>query len=171
MRPSGTGSRSLRDVSSGPAPSSSATRRKAPCWRHRPPRCTVRRVGSSRISDSSEASAEIIDKVSSYYASRLREHGPTPAGVDWSSEQSQRQRFDQLLKLLEHSGAESPSILDYGCGYGALAEFLIDRSSGFSYQGFDVAEDMIRAARDRVSDGRCRFTAQARELEPASYTV
>ena len=30
---------------------------------------------------------------------------------------------------------------------------------------------MIRAARDRVSDGRCRFTAQARELEPASYTV
>jgi SAM-dependent methyltransferase len=107
--------------------------------------------------------------VSDYYARRLDEHGPTPAGVDWSSEQSQQLRFAQLLKLIDWQG--SPALLDYGCGYGALAQQLIGDGLEFSYTGFDVAETMVEAARELVDDRRCRFTADVRDLGEADYTL
>jgi SAM-dependent methyltransferase len=68
-------------------------------------------------------------------------------------------------------GSVPASILDYGCGYGALARFLIERDMDFSYTGFDAAEEMILAARSLTSDRRCGFTANDAELDVASYTL
>jgi SAM-dependent methyltransferase len=107
--------------------------------------------------------------VSDYYTTRLEQHGATPAGVDWSSEESQRVRFAELLKLVDWDGA--PSLIDYGCGYGALAQQLGREVQHFSYTGFDLAESMIEAARSLVDDPRCRFTADERELASADYAL
>jgi len=112
---------------------------------------------------------EILGSVSNYYAARLEQHGATPAGVDWSSEESQRLRFAELLKLIDWGGA--PSLIDYGCGYGALAQQLVRDASSFSYTGFDLAEPMIDAARSLVDDPRCRFTANQRELPRVDYAL
>ena len=43
----------------------------------------------------------ILQTVGQYYAERLREFGPTPRGVDWSSAESQALRFRQLITLVE----------------------------------------------------------------------
>jgi hypothetical protein len=85
---------------------------------------------------------EILDEVGAYYASKLAAHGSTPRGVDWNSPESQRLRFQQLLKICD------------------------ERS------GFDIAEPMVAAARARHSGrADCRFVANEDLLEVADYTV
>ena len=64
----------------------------------------------------------ILDDVAHYYGTRLRDHGPNPQGVDWNSAESQILRFEQILKVCDFSTALS--INDYGCGYGALVDYL-----------------------------------------------
>jgi SAM-dependent methyltransferase len=112
-------------------------------------------------------SSDIEERVGAYYAGKLREHGATHRGVDWNSEESQRLRFEQLLRVADRT--QPFSINDWGCGYGALAEHLDAEGATFTYTGYDIAEAMVEAARARVP--RHRFTAVAEELPVADYTV
>lgn len=116
-------------------------------------------------------SPEIIRRTADYYTGKLRQHGCTARGVDWNSEECQRLRFDQLLRLFEVEDREF-TLNDYGCGYGALVEHLAQRGLTPAYHGLDVSEAMIRRARQRWA-GRphCRFTTRFDDLETASYTV
>jgi SAM-dependent methyltransferase len=113
--------------------------------------------------------ASLLQSVSVYYGDKLEEFGPTARGVDWNSEESQRLRFAQLLRIAD--GAESFSINDFGCGYGALLDVLQERSLAAEYAGYDVCPTMIAAARQRHADARrARFTDRS-DLVPADYTV
>jgi SAM-dependent methyltransferase len=105
-----------------------------------------------------------------YYAEKLTAHGNTPRGVDWNSDESQQLRFSQLLRVVENDGL-AHTILDYGCGYGALAERLIAAGGAFRYVGFDVCTPMVEAARAAYADPRCAFTDRESELRQADYTV
>lgn len=105
--------------------------------------------------------------VERYYSARLAEHGPSPAGVDWNSAESQRLRFRELLRVC---GAEAcGSLLDYGCGYGALAAFLDERGHACDYVGFDLSESMVAKARTLNPDRR--FTTDPDSLAPASWVI
>jgi SAM-dependent methyltransferase len=78
-------------------------------------------------------------------------------------------RFAQLQRVLDW---RTPiSIVDYGCGYGAMAMHLIESGSDFTYTGFDAAEEMIYEARCLIDDPRCMFTSRAADLRPADYTL
>jgi SAM-dependent methyltransferase len=110
------------------------------------------------------------DRARAYYESRLREHGVSPRGVDWNSGESQELRFRQLAKVLE--GDRSGSVLDYGCGYGALALYLRSVGHCGGYCGFDVSPAMIAAARQvTISLDDCTFTTRRESLEPADYVL
>jgi SAM-dependent methyltransferase len=100
--------------------------------------------------------------VERYYTDKLREHGPTHRGVDWSTAESQTTRFAQLLSVVSSGGI----VLDYGCGYGALVEHLPDPSD---YVGYDISEEMISAARARYPGAR--FTSSEADLKPVDYVV
>jgi SAM-dependent methyltransferase len=105
-----------------------------------------------------------------YYAPRLAEHGASAPGVDWSSRESQALRFRQLLRVREDG--EPCSLLDFGCGYGALAHLLVVQDDRVDYRGFDVSRRMIDLARAHNPDrARCRFSDSPAELEPADYVV
>jgi len=111
----------------------------------------------------------IKDKVGRYYSGRLQEHGASARGVDWNSEDSQVLRFVQLARVLPMG--ERFSIVDYGCGYGALVNFLEASGADFDYQGFDISSNMVEQARlDHGRDGR-RFATNEAELEPADFAV
>jgi SAM-dependent methyltransferase len=88
-------------------------------------------------------------KVRDYYSGTLKRHGPTPLGVDWPNVLSQYLRFVQLVKLCDFE--RSFSLNDFGCGYGALLEFLAMRHAGtaVTYRGIDISPTMIAAARTR----------------------
>jgi SAM-dependent methyltransferase len=63
-------------------------------------------------------------------------------------------------------------LIDYGCGYGALAQQLSAAGSDFSYTGFDLAETMVEQARALLADDpRCRFTAELGALSSADYAL
>jgi SAM-dependent methyltransferase len=92
---------------------------------------------------------DLLGDIALYYEDRLRQFGATAAGVDWKDEASQTLRFDQLLKLVADPAA---SVIDFGCGAGALLGHM--RRMGFSgaYRGLDISTDMIGAASSRYAD-------------------
>lgn len=89
----------------------------------------------------------LLSDVATYYSNKLAEHGDTPRGADWNSEESQNLRFEQLCKIITKPDAFS--LNDLGCGYGALFDFLANKYQTFSYLGVDVSEEMIQAAKKR----------------------
>lgn len=115
-------------------------------------------------------SDEIVARVARYYTRRIEEYGPTHAGVDWNSAESQLVRFQQLLRLCQ--GAEHFSLNDYGCGYGALVDLLLREHRDFTYVGYDVSPVMIEHARNRHPGvASALFTADDADLHLADYTV
>lgn len=113
---------------------------------------------------------KILTQVKAYYGDKLHLHGATHLGVDWNSVQSQTLRFDQLLKVI---GSERAcSVIDYGCGYGAMAPYI--RSLGYTgkYVGFDISEAMIEEARKQQSKiSQCFFVTDRDSLHVADYTI
>jgi SAM-dependent methyltransferase len=114
---------------------------------------------------------KIIDYVSQYYTEKIDTHGPTPQGVDWNGSESQELRFEQLLKICLTS--DSPyTIIDYGCGYGALFEFLRQRQNHFRYIGYDCSERMIENARRlHHNAAQCNFVSGSSCTTTADYSV
>lgn len=113
-----------------------------------------------------ESFEPIIDKVGRYYTSRIQEFGASARGVDWNSEESQDLRFRQLARVLSRT---SLTLLDYGCGYGALVDFLEREDFDFDYQGFDISAEMVERAKHEHA-GR-RFTTSRAELQEADYVM
>jgi SAM-dependent methyltransferase len=113
---------------------------------------------------------EILDKVRDFFTSTVTTHGATHRGVDWNSIESQHLRFRELLRVCPN---DAFSIIDYGCGYGALAQYLQDRGVNCVYQGFDVSDAMIAHAHDIFGpDSEARsFTSDIGALRQADYTV
>lgn len=112
----------------------------------------------------------ILQQVGDYYTQKIHTHGPVHQGVDWNSTESQILRFRQLMKL--HNIDQSFSINDYGCGYGALAEYLFESGFEFHYAGFDISEPMLNHARKLLVDKpNCIFVNDPVLLAPADYTV
>jgi SAM-dependent methyltransferase len=109
---------------------------------------------------------ELVRRSAAYYTEKFMTHGPSPAGVDWNSHESQELRFRQLLRVAEQ--ATEFALLDYGCGFGALAEQL-DRMAEVDYVGYDVSEAMIDYA--RTQNPELRFVSDRSELTPVDYVV
>ena len=110
-----------------------------------------------------------LDHVRSYFDKRIQEHGASPRGADWNSETSQNLRFDQLLRVVE---ARSFSLLDYGCGYGALADYLMTKGFDVDYYGYDILESAIETACQVHADKPHRtFFTNKSELPICDYTV
>jgi SAM-dependent methyltransferase len=110
-----------------------------------------------------------LEHVKSYFDKRIQEHGASPRGSDWNSETSQNARFDQLLKVVE---VQSFSLLDYGCGYGALADYLVVRGFKVDYYGYDILESAIETARQaHASKPQRAFFTDKAQLPICDYTV
>ena len=111
----------------------------------------------------------ILRDVAAYYTDRLRRFGRVPAGVDWRDAASQALRFDQLLHVVREPDG---SLVDLGCGYGALLPHM--RAHGFQgfYHGVDIAPEMVSAATEQhVGDPRAAFELGAAPALPADYAV
>jgi SAM-dependent methyltransferase len=115
-------------------------------------------------------SKEILNQVDQYYSEKIIKHGATPRGVDWNGEESQAIRFDQLLKVTEDQGQEF-SILDYGCGYGALVDFLKSKSiNNVKYTGFDISREMILTAKNKFG-GSYEFIDELKQDRMFDFAV
>jgi hypothetical protein len=111
-----------------------------------------------------------IGKVKDYFNKRIQEFGASPRGADWNSDSAQNIRFEQLLKVVE--GTDPVSLLDYGCGWGAMADYLKKKGLIVNYYGYDILENaIVRARQVYARMPSCVFTTTEEDLPICDYVV
>ncbi|MGF1533741.1 MAG: methyltransferase [Bernardetiaceae bacterium] len=115
---------------------------------------------------------QIIRSVADYYTEKLAEHGPTPRGVDWNSADSQELRFRQLLQVISDA-TSTTSILDYGCGFGAMFSFIEQHlSKNIRFFGYDISKNMIQQAEKLYGDRtNAIWLSELKNQEKMDYLV
>ena len=123
------------------------------------------------MSDARKRVDALLAGVDEYYSAKVVEHGSSHRGADWNSKESQELRFDRLLEIVD--APEVPfSLNDYGCGYGALLDYLETRFAEVRYRGFDLSEAMLAAAQAAHPNVEPRnFVHDVALLAPADYTL
>jgi len=113
---------------------------------------------------------DIQKKLNKFFIEKLETHGATAKGVDCSGEHAQAVRFAELVRVINPS--MSFTVTDYGCGYGAMFDFLNARGWQFEYYGVDLIEEMVLAGRKVHEDfPNAHFTTDEKELPVAEYLV
>ncbi len=113
---------------------------------------------------------ETQKKLNEFFIEKLETYGTTAKGVDCSGEQAQTARFAELVRVIDPS--QPFTVTDYGCGYGAMFDFLHARGWQFEYYGVDLIEKMILAGREVHKEyPNAHFTTNEKELPLADYLV
>lgn len=119
----------------------------------------------------------ILHGLQNYFNDKITTYGANFRGVDWNSAVRQELCFRQLMRICENptdgTVAQNFSINDYGCGYGALVQYLVDRNYKFaSYTGFDITPAMCDRARELFENlPNSNFTTDENSLTVADYTI
>lgn len=114
---------------------------------------------------------EILSAVGNYYGDKVRTHGATARGVDWSSKESQEIRFRELMRVADRSPPPF-SLNDFGCGYGALHDYLVQSGIQCGYRGLDLSPAMLdEARRQHPALPPETFVVTRAELPVADFTV
>ena len=90
-------------------------------------------------------------KLQNYYSKNCSEK-EFHSQVKWGSKFSQFRRFEVLFEI---EGIDNgSSVLDYGCGNGALYEYIENSDLELDYHGYDLLDEMIKTASERFLDGK-----------------
>lgn len=111
---------------------------------------------------------KIISTVNDYYSQKITENGISSNGVDWNSIESHYMRFDVLTDYIKD---DTFSIIDFGCGYGELINYLTNiKKSNFKYIGFDISSKMIEVAKSEFKG--YNFTSDINTIdEKVDYVI
>lgn len=113
---------------------------------------------------------ETQKKLGDYFTEKLAEFGATPKGVDYNGPEPQALRFEQLVKVIDP--ARPFSVIDYGCGYGAMFDFLNRKGWQFEYYGIDLLETMVLAGREaHQAFSNAHFTTNESEVPMLDYLL
>jgi SAM-dependent methyltransferase len=111
-----------------------------------------------------------LQPVRTYFEERIQAHGASPRGADWNSATAQETRFDQLLGVVKQPGPFS--LLDYGSGYGALADYLELRGYDADYTGYDLLQSAVSAATEHhQGKPKRKFFSDEAALTSVDYVV
>ena len=94
---------------------------------------------------------DVSKKILSFYNDHINEHGSGPRAVGWSDERSQTLRFASLCRIGDLTGS---SILDVGCGWGDLYDYLNGHYEGVRYMGIDINPRYIERAKELHPEAR-----------------
>lgn len=82
------------------------------------------------------------------YEERLRRHGHSPLTLGWGDHPGREAvRFGVIAAVLDEVGGGS--LLDVGCGFADLHDFLRDRGWHGTYAGIDLVPGLLEVARER----------------------
>ena len=115
---------------------------------------------------------DTLNKISSLYSENLSKHGEQSQAVGWPTSDSQELRFQKLTNQLVADEADF-SVNDYGCGYGAHLDYLIQKQYSVStYNGYDLSEEMLIKSKDRLKGfgGDLNLINSSRISIPADFT-
>lgn len=93
--------------------------------------------------------AGVTQLLHDHYRTTFLAHGASPQGVDWGPrEEAARLRHDAMLAVADGFPGGG-TLLDVGCGYGALADRIDDLALALDYTGIDVVGEMVAEGRRR----------------------
>jgi SAM-dependent methyltransferase len=117
------------------------------------------------------AASDPSRSIKAHYQKLFSEHGAGHQAVQWSSRETQHERFSVLSEVV---GA-SDRVIDLGCGLGELLTWL-RQERGFTgqYLGLDLVPEFVNHARERfASDSFASFAEfdVASQALPSDYDV
>jgi len=80
------------------------------------------------------------------YRKSLEKHGYGPKALQWRSQEAANLRYENLVENIDFEGK---SVLDVGCGFGDISEYIKKRAENFEYTGIDIVPEFIEEARRR----------------------
>lgn len=96
-----------------------------------------------------------LHRIASFYNEKCKELGDDIGSVGWKDKKSQFLRFEMLFRELSVKGKR---ILDLGCGFGDLVEYLDKKADGsFSYIGVDISKAHLEIARQKHTRNNVEF--------------
>jgi len=113
-----------------------------------------------------------LNDLRSFFDEKAKTHGAVFQSVDWNSPERQKTVFHQLIKIWINP-QDSASILDFGCGYGALLDFLqAENYSLTKYIGYDFSSSMIEnALQTHPRQEGVVFTNEVAQLPQADFVI
>jgi SAM-dependent methyltransferase len=90
------------------------------------------------------------EKLQEYYSEKLRTYGHDARSLGWAPG-GRRARFGALTAIGDLEGS---SVLDVGCGFGDLYEYLAGRGISVVYTGIDISPEFIEIARKACPGAR-----------------
>jgi len=75
------------------------------------------------------------------YKKRFKEFGVDPKALLWKSRGAAHQRFRQFWAEIDF---DNKSVLDIGCGFGEMGNFLTKRYENVLYKGVDITSEFIK---------------------------
>ncbi|RVT84294.1 class I SAM-dependent methyltransferase [Rhodobacteraceae bacterium CCMM004] len=88
------------------------------------------------------------DDLISHYRALLAEHGPGSQAVQYADRDTHLARFSVLCDVAAPLG----SVLDIGCGSGALWQYLRARGDDARYHGVDVVPEFVELAATAMAE-------------------
>ena len=112
-----------------------------------------------------------LTPIRDYFSMRFAQHGQDATGVDWNSAYAQETRFEQLAKVIIPD--TSYTVLDFGCGYGAMAAWFRRVGLNFlHYYGYDIVEDSLEAGKEKfIGDDGVSFHGNLDDIPVCDYLV
>ncbi len=74
------------------------------------------------------------------YKQKFKEFGVSPEALQWKSKGAAHQRFRQFWAEIDFDGKK---VLDVGCGFGEMGNFLTKRYKNVKYKGVDIMPEFI----------------------------
>jgi SAM-dependent methyltransferase len=96
-------------------------------------------------------------QIVNHYEACLAKHGTTHQGLDWPNMDDLLRRYQVMLDVID-TQSPSPSLLDLGCGFGMMVDYIKSKSLNLNYTGIDLSAAMIVEAKKRHP--KCTFDLQ-----------
>ena len=87
-----------------------------------------------------------FDAIGDHFDALVAKYGYSHCGQDYGRTESQQTRFKVLAQATDYTGK---TVLDVGCGFADLADYLKSRFERVIYTGVDISREMIRVATER----------------------
>ncbi|MFN6069020.1 MAG: class I SAM-dependent methyltransferase [Pseudanabaena sp.] len=91
---------------------------------------------------------QVTATLHNHYRETFLLHGATSKGVDWGEKEwASLLRQSKMLEVINNTGKSNVSLLDVGCGYGALADIIKKQELSIDYTGIEVVKEMLEVAK------------------------
>lgn len=88
-------------------------------------------------------------KVAEFFDNLTEEHGFDFKSLAYGSLESQLKKFQALVEVGLDKEDKLVTILDVGCGFGDLVEFMKRKKIKFKYKGIDISPKIVEIAKEK----------------------